>query len=167
MNHFDELINYIHKLANSYANSVYDHDDLVQEAYLVCVKCDGEEKPFTMRAIRNRFNDLFRNQKYRNTSEIDFDCTPVVHLDSTEHMLQELQKAVGEKFVVINEILNPSADTVSLAIQDFNEKQQATGLVMNKHQVKILDRHIASVLNLSVATVSRTKNMVRGILEDK
>lgn len=175
---FKELQDWVTSVAWSFSLvGVLTPDDLIQEAFIVCYEVslkysmtdDDSLTRIAKRSIRNKFVNFYRYYSYRVQGDLDLNQIPdgyeqpfqvFVAKECTEYIRDHLNKF--ERIVFDCLISVPEGVMIQAQIE-FNQKQERSGLVMNKNVVKISDKHIALYLKVSPATISRSRTRIKDL----
>lgn len=176
LNLYSEIREWAASVAHSFLRiGVLTTDDLLQEAFIVCYEVslkynmtdDDSLMRIAKRSIRNKFVNFYRYYSYRMYDDVNPDQIPagyeqpfqiLVAKECTEYIrdhLNNLEKVVFDCLIVVPEGVMIQAQL------EFEEKQERSGLVMNKNSVVINDKHLANHLNVSPATISRSRAKIK------
>lgn len=164
-------------------------DDLKQECYIKLLeivrrnkgKSKNEISKIYRTSIFNTLRDIYRREKYRATNqlEVKYDAEDEAitidiadTIDVFENLVyQQYCEAIKEKLTGIDKrvfelFLIPNDSLIKIAEENFkrqNERRKAGKLVMNVNRVKIMSKHVAELLNISNATMSRSVQRIRNL----
>lgn len=179
---YTEIKDWVTSVARSFSLiGVLTPEDLTQEAFIVCYEVslkysmtdDDSLMRIAKRSIRNKFVNFYRYYSYRFRVQDDLDLNQIpggyeqpfqvfVAKECTEYIRDHLNKL--EK-VVFDCLISVPEGVMIRAQIEFNQKQGRSGLVMNRDIVKINDRHIASYLKVSSATISRSRTRIKDLFK--